>query len=58
MKSKILWLIALALMLTPAGAQDWQRGSMGNVEYNCDAIMGIISEVGAFYITSSWERIP
>ena len=49
MKSRILWLIAMALMLTPAGAQDWQRGSMGNVEYNCDAIMGIIADVGAIY---------
>lgn len=49
MKNKILWIIALALLVTPAGAQDWQRGSMGNVEYSCEAIMEIIAEVGIFY---------
>lgn len=49
MKAKLFWAIAIALMLTPAAAQDWQSGSMGNVEYNCDAVMGAVTEFGLLY---------
>jgi hypothetical protein len=48
-KNKLILMIAIALLATAAGAQDWQSGSMGNVEYNCEAIMGAIGEVGALY---------
>ena len=49
MKTGLFCMIVLALLAAPTGAQDWQRGSMGNVEYNCDAIMGAIAEVGTLY---------
>ena len=49
MKTKLFWLIAILLLATSAGAQDWQPGSMGNVEYNCDAVMGVIDDVGIVY---------
>ncbi len=49
MKTRLICMIVLALLSIPSGAQDWQRGSMGNVEYNCDAIMGIIDDVGITY---------
>ena len=49
MKTKLLWMIALLALATAAGAQDWQKGWKGNVEYNCDAVMGAVAEVGALY---------
>lgn len=49
MKTKLFWMIAMFVLATGAGAQDWQRGLMGNVEYNCDAVMGAIAEVGPLY---------
>lgn len=49
MKGKLVLIFAVALLTTAAGAQDWQRGWKGNVEYNCEAIMGAIGEVGALY---------
>lgn len=49
MKGKLLLIFALALMATAAGAQDCQSGWKGKVEYNREAIMGAIAEVGAAY---------
>ena len=49
MKSKLLLIFAMALLVTPAGAQDWQSDSSGNVEYNCETIMDIIDEFGIVY---------
>ena len=49
MKGKLFLIFAIALLATAAGAQDWQSGWKGKVEYNCEAIMGAISEVGALY---------
>ena len=49
MKTKLLWMIAMLVLATAAGAQDWQKGWKGNVEYNCDAVMGAVAEVGALY---------
>ena len=49
MKGKLILIFAMALLATAAGAQDWQSGWKGNVEYNCDTIMGVIDEFGAVY---------
>jgi len=49
MKTKLFWIILVLLLATSAGAQDWQLGGRGNVEYNCDAIMSIIEEFGIVY---------
>lgn len=49
MKGKLILVFALALMVTGAGAQDWQSGWKGNVEYNCEAVMGAVADVGAAY---------
>jgi len=49
MKSKAFWILLLALLVTPAVAQDWQPGWKGHAEYNCDAIMSVIEEVGIAY---------
>ena len=49
MKSKLLLIIAMALLATAAGAQDWQSDSKGNVEYNCETIMDVIDEFGIVY---------
>ncbi len=46
MKNNIFWMFVLILLATPASAQDWQRGSMGNVEYNCDAVNGAVADYG------------
>ena len=46
MKSNRIWMLVLILLATPAGAQDWQRGWKGNVEYNCDAVNGAVADVG------------
>lgn len=36
MKSKLILIFSMALLVTTAGAQDWQSGWKGNVEYNCE----------------------
>ncbi len=49
MKGRLILTFAVALLATMAGAQDWQSGSKGNVEYNCETIMGVIDEFGIVY---------
>ena len=49
MKGRLILTFAVALLATMAGAQDWQSGSTGNVEYNCETIMSVIDEFGIVY---------
>lgn len=46
MKNNVFWMLVLFLLAIPASAQGWQRGSMGNVEYNCDAVNGAVADFG------------
>ena len=46
MKKNLFCLFVLILLATPALAQDWQRGWAGKVEYNCDAVNGVVADFG------------
>lgn len=58
MKQTPLWIVALILLALPTKAQDWQPGATGNVEYNCEAVQGIIAAAGdEFYLIAGADTL-